>query len=173
LKVLDLIKFRLAQPFLKSVSLTDSKSFFKSFEEWLNLTGSSKNTGYVGSCANVWALSFAKSNFRVYDLEKDNEEWENHPAAKLLKNPFPYITGWELFYRFATDLIFEGNSYILKLRPQTGRLFSPVTGLYPLQADRMSTYPHNVEPVSYTNLRAHETDSYLVCRHLLDKKTRK
>src|SRR5680860_1168838 len=27
-----------------------------------------------------------------------------------------------------------------------------------------------VEPVSYTHLRAHETDSYLVCRLLLEKK---
>src|SRR5680860_1147545 len=29
---------------------------------------------------------------------------------------------------------------------------------------------HRVEPVSYTHLRAHETDSYLVCRLLLEKK---
>ena len=28
----------------------------------------------------------------------------------------------------------------------------------------------NTEPVSYTHLRAHETDSYLVCRLLLEKK---
>src|SRR5665647_3614360 len=30
-----------------------------------------------------------------------------------------------------------------------------------------ASYP---EPVSYTHLRAHETDSYLVCRLLLEKK---
>ena len=28
----------------------------------------------------------------------------------------------------------------------------------------------NAAPVSYTHLRAHETDSYLVCRLLLEKK---
>ena len=28
-----------------------------------------------------------------------------------------------------------------------------------------------LRPVSYTHLRAHETDSYLVCRLLLEKKT--
>ena len=28
----------------------------------------------------------------------------------------------------------------------------------------------SVAPVSYTHLRAHETDSYLVCRLLLEKK---
>src|SRR5665647_2859798 len=30
-----------------------------------------------------------------------------------------------------------------------------------------------LEPVSYTHLRAHETDSYLVCRLLLEKKKQK
>ena len=30
--------------------------------------------------------------------------------------------------------------------------------------------PEHLEPVSYTHLRAHETDSYLVCRLLLEKK---
>src|SRR5665647_3802957 len=31
----------------------------------------------------------------------------------------------------------------------------------------------SLEPVSYTHLRAHETDSYLVCRLLLEKKKKK
>src|SRR5680860_1804198 len=31
----------------------------------------------------------------------------------------------------------------------------------------------NIVPVSYTHLRAHETDSYLVCRLLLEKKKKK
>ena len=38
---------------------------------------------------------------------------------------------------------------------------------------RMAIYIENVsrtESVSYTHLRAHETDSYLVCRLLLEKK---
>src|SRR5680860_1773758 len=30
--------------------------------------------------------------------------------------------------------------------------------------------PRSAPPVSYTHLRAHETDSYLVCRLLLEKK---
>src|SRR5665647_2884230 len=32
---------------------------------------------------------------------------------------------------------------------------------------------HFLNPVSYTHLRAHETDSYLVCRLLLEKKKTK
>ena len=32
------------------------------------------------------------------------------------------------------------------------------------------TMPEIIDAVSYTHLRAHETDSYLVCRLLLEKK---
>src|SRR5680860_1772734 len=35
------------------------------------------------------------------------------------------------------------------------------------------TFSRRVWPVSYTHLRAHETDSYLVCRLLLEKKKKK
>ena len=35
---------------------------------------------------------------------------------------------------------------------------------------RAATRSARVESVSYTHLRAHETDSYLVCRLLLEKK---
>ena len=31
----------------------------------------------------------------------------------------------------------------------------------------------DISPVSYTHLRAHETDSYLVCRLLLEKKKKR
>ena len=49
----------------------------------------------------------------------------------------------------------------------------------PLGYDRMGSNPifvasphwfYGVMAVSYTHLRAHETDSYLVCRLLLEKK---
>src|SRR5665647_3858821 len=40
-----------------------------------------------------------------------------------------------------------------------------------LMRKQFSASPKNrVAPVSYTHLRAHETDSYLVCRLLLEKK---
>src|SRR5680860_1848083 len=49
---------------------------------------------------------------------------------------------------------------------QTVRARAPVTEHDVHQiADRYS-----LTPVSYTHLRAHETDSYLVCRLLLEKK---
>src|SRR5664279_6293160 len=37
----------------------------------------------------------------------------------------------------------------------------------------LAAYPRTPETVSYTHLRAHETDSYLVCRLLLEKKKTK
>ena len=36
--------------------------------------------------------------------------------------------------------------------------------------DHIESMPLMAMPVSYTHLRAHETDSYLVCRLLLEKK---
>ena len=42
----------------------------------------------------------------------------------------------------------------------------------PLKTDSGNFIEQNLlRPVSYTHLRAHETDSYLVCRLLLEKKT--
>lgn len=144
LKLLE--KIKLFRTVLKSVPLTDAALFYKTFAQFLTSSNVSKNTGYVGSCANIWGLSFARALIRVYDKE-DGFEWENHPAVELLKNPFPGFTGWELMYRLATDLIFEGNCYLLKLRPKAG--LQNVTGLYLLQADRMDSYPVGVERIDH------------------------
>jgi len=140
-------KIKLAASVFKSVSLTDTATFRKTFAQFLTQFSSSKNTGYVGSCANVWGLAFSKAIFRVYDKEEENEEWLNHPAVALLDNPFPGFTKFELLYRLATDLIFEGNYYLLKLRPKSG--IKTVTGLYLLQPDRMDTYPHGVQRIDH------------------------
>ena len=43
-----------------------------------------------------------------------------------------------------------------------------------MRSERMTQVAQqSLEPVSYTHLRAHETDSYLVCRLLLEKKKKK
>ena len=39
--------------------------------------------------------------------------------------------------------------------------------------ERLKSFLDMIAPVSYTHLRAHETDSYLVCRLLLEKKKKK
>src|SRR5665647_2274108 len=43
-------------------------------------------------------------------------------------------------------------------------------GFYALIFLTLAGFSNAVNPVSYTHLRAHETDSYLVCRLLLEKK---
>ena len=68
--------------------------------------------------------------------------------------------------------------HVQKNFPQ-GKLVRVVRGkIYDVAVDTRttsSTYGdwYGVEPVSYTHLRAHETDSYLVCRLLLEKKKKK
>ena len=51
---------------------------------------------------------------------------------------------------------------------------NPVTFSFDGDPDFISFFSgeigHEYKPVSYTHLRAHETDSYLVCRLLLEKK---
>ena len=64
---------------------------------------------------------------------------------------FPIYFEWEMFQRALIAAL----------------LISIVAGLF-------GTFLmlRNLAPVSYTHLRAHETDSYLVCRLLLEKKKR-
>ena len=47
----------------------------------------------------------------------------------------------------------------------------PMGDLGTTYGDRLRLIGKRVVAVSYTHLRAHETDSYLVCRLLLEKKT--
>ena len=42
-----------------------------------------------------------------------------------------------------------------------------------IEIGKAKVLAYTLEPVSYTHLRAHETDSYLVCRLLLEKKKKK
>src|SRR5680860_1749353 len=51
-----------------------------------------------------------------------------------------------------------------------GRACPEVAAQQVAPADHQPDLPQHHTPVSYTHLRAHETDSYLVCRLLLEKK---
>src|SRR5665647_3767487 len=55
-----------------------------------------------------------------------------------------------------------GRLYFLRLISQYQRTYKPANGYNRYKKDKLE--------VSYTHLRAHETDSYLVCRLLLEKK---
>src|SRR5665647_3670791 len=72
--------------------------------------------------------------------------------------------------------IFEMNSMILAMGIFYGGIAQIIAGI--MESKKNNTFGFVafvsygsfwLTPVSYTHLRAHETDSYLVCRLLLDK----
>src|SRR5680860_1032765 len=67
------------------------------------------------------------------------------------KNPF---LDRHPFFRHSRFQFFKGNVLF-------GRTFLPTIGFFSTPGP-----PVCITPVSYTHLRAHETDSYLVCRLL-------
>src|SRR5665647_695279 len=64
-----------------------------------------------------------------------------------------------------TTLQIVGGSTIPSTRSGGWRLTS-----YDASLDAYGYFANSIFSVSYTHLRAHETDSYLVCRLLLEKK---
>lgn len=128
-----------------NVGLTSYSQFQKTFSGWLeNISGNDRNTGYVASCANIWGLSFAKAKHRIYD-KANGKEVEAHPFNDLMSKPNWFQTSWEQRYRIATDFIYEGNSYFLKLRDSL-RVPRALVQLHP---DRVSTQPVNYERIDY------------------------
>lgn len=128
-----------------SISLRDATGIKQAFDQWVNGVSGDVNGGYVTSCSNTWGLSFAKTVFRLYDVSEENEEVTEHPLINLLKKPFPGITKAQMMHRISDDLIYEGNSYWLKLRDG----LNVPRYLYPLYADRMSTQPYGYDRVDY------------------------
>ena len=130
----------------QGISLLNN-TFYKHFNDWINnvLSPQQVNTGYISACANVWGLSFSKAIFRLYDEEESDAEVTRHPILDLLTKPNYFQTGWELKFRWALDLIWEGNSYLLKLRDSLGVPRSVVQ----LHPERVMTYPYNLERIDY------------------------
>jgi HK97 family phage portal protein len=127
------------------VGLSTFSQFQKTFSGWLeNISGGEKNTGYVASCSNIWGLSFAKAKHRIYD-KTNGMEVTSHPFNDLISRPNWFQTSWEQRYRIATDFIYEGNSYFLKLRDAL-RVPRALVQLHP---DRMTTQPYNYEKIDY------------------------
>lgn len=129
----------------KSIGLTSYPAFQNTFKDWLdNVSGSERNTGYIASCTNIWGLSFAKSKLRLYD-KANGQEVEVHPFNELMAKPNWFQTSWEQRYRLATDFIYEGNSYFLKLRDS----LKVPRALLQLHPDRITTQPVNYEKIDY------------------------
>lgn len=151
MKILDKLKLAVSlfAPSLVSksgkVGISSYSQFQKTFAGWLeNISGSDRNTGYVASCANIWGLSFAKAKHRLYD-RSNGMEVLLHPFNDLMSKPNWFQTSWEQRYRIATDFIYEGNSYFLKLRDSL-RVPRALVQLHP---ERITTQPYNYEKIDY------------------------
>ena len=73
---------------------------------------------------------------------------------------------WKI-HRF--PLAFSENHCYYSVKAVAGRLDCPPAAAF-CNVEVAIQIPLRDVPVSYTHLRAHETDSYLVCRLLLEKK---
>ena len=107
--------------------------------------------------AELISLYLTKECFNtriVHDGESAMREFDTYgPNLVLLDLMLPGMDG----YQVCRELRQRSSVPIIILSAK-GEVFDKVLGL---------------EPVSYTHLRAHETDSYLVCRLLLEKKKKK
>src|SRR5665647_3346471 len=80
-----------------------------------------------------------------------------------------------LFYSLQKNWSPEEQALII-LHPKLGQMVNgivlPIKKVFGLVDSKISVEikDEGRKPVSYTHLRAHETDSYLVCRLLLEKK---
>src|SRR5664279_3383471 len=68
---------------------------------------------------------------------------------------------------------YSQEAYVIEHYRQAMRFENDGTGRDQLDAQIRVVGESGVQAVSYTHLRAHETDSYLVCRLLLEKKKTK
>src|SRR5664279_5123902 len=93
-------------------------------------------------------------------MEQYLEIKAGHPGLLLFYRMGDF---YELFFEDA-EIASKTLGIVLTKRGKHQGLDIPMCGV---PVERSEDYLH---PVSYTHLRAHETDSYLVCRLLLEKK---
>src|SRR5665647_3870853 len=107
---------------------------------WIYRYGSMKHPGIL---QNILFYNFFYLKYFIFMAYKKTEHYDENVTEGLMKN-----------YREAIKLIGEDPD-------REGLLKTP---------ERLAKAMQYCTPVSYTHLRAHETDSYLVCRLLLEKK---
>lgn len=121
------LKERFANWVLKSVSMTDKESLWKTFGASWEATKPGGNTGYVGACVDTMGRVFSKANFRLYKKQKGilTEVFE-HPFLDLMEKPNDFQRWWEVKYFIGAYFAVKGNFYLLKLNNLAGKLTSVV-----------------------------------------------
>ena len=88
--------------------------------------------GWVYACATVIGEELAKTKFRLFQINKndDREEIFSHELLDQLNRPNNYQTGWEMKFLLGVHLVMVGKAYLF-LDGVTSENDKP-TGLYPL-----------------------------------------
>src|SRR5680860_1674930 len=110
----------------------------------------------------------------IQAVKVPEHHYQRYRSAQLRKNPYLASTHLYPAPSMATATTNPTRTcYLMPLMPLMPRILLPLSSpdCPPLAIGfRHGKHP---PPVSYTHLRAHETDSYLVCRLLLEKKKKK
>jgi HK97 family phage portal protein len=88
----------------------------------------------VYACIEEKATSMPEATLRVYDaLGRRGEPLQDHPLRRLLANPNPLMSEFELFELLSVHLDLAGNAFWEKVRDRSGR----VVELWPVRPDRI------------------------------------
>ena len=88
----------------------------------------------VYACIEEKATSLPEGTLRVYDaLGRRGEPVQDHPLRRLLANPNPLMSEFELFELLSVHLDLAGNGIWEKVRDRSGR----VVELWPVRPDRI------------------------------------
>ncbi len=122
--------------------------------------------GWVYACASVIGEEIAKTKFRLFKTNKNDEQEEifNHELLDILNKPNSYQTGWELKFLLGVHLVLVGKAY-LYLDGVTDALGKP-KGIYPLYPQYLTpimgdTIQDLIKGYKYT-LRSDKTQQYTI-----------
>ncbi|HCJ67545.1 MAG TPA: hypothetical protein DHV62_09590, partial [Elusimicrobia bacterium] len=110
---------------------------------------------------------------QISKVYKNTTKKDGSPYMSKFGKPYTLITVYTLDKMKMYHSAFNENDPFLKL--QDGQTFEAVVKQLensvvfdlPKQSDALLEKMNEIEPVSYTHLRAHETSLHLVCRLLL------
>src|SRR5680860_763694 len=118
---------------------------------------------------NYWLLKTEPHSYSIDDLERDGHTtWEgvrNYQARNFIRDDMKVGDGVLFYHSSAKPPGVAGLARISRAAYPDPTARDSKSHYYDAKAS-----DEDPRSVSYTHLRAHETDSYLVCRLLLEKK---